>query len=390
MGWGNWDVRVYVASSLMTLVRRFSAADATIVHRLRGLLVDPVATVRLQIAQSLNTLWDVDRSIMWEMAQIVAATEDSLGVLAFFVSGPMYRLAGVEPGQCEVLVSELLARLPREAADEDASKDGSFDEAIGYFAAQQWVGSGSNRAGGWIDAWSSDIVAGERYLWHVISALRRALFERFQAAATADDAAVQDRARGVVEAIVSACRPVLDRARQLMEAGSPEDDLEVAARLYRAGDKLVDHICNQFYFGSGAYDGQRDENDGPGLGSADAMRRFLGEYGPILDAIGELGSAHTTHHLVELYEHLVVAAPEVIFDRIAALLVGPGARGGYHFESMGSDVLVRLVRRYLADHRTVFDNADRRESLLKLLNLFSEAGWPDALQLLYELPDLLR
>ena len=79
-----------------------------------------------------------------------------------------------------------------------------------------------------------------------------------------------------------------------------------------------------------------------------------------------------------------------MFDRVSDLLVGPAAREGYHFESLGSDVLVRLIRRYLADHRAVFDDDVRRARLVRVLELFSSAGWPEALKLLYELPDLLR
>jgi hypothetical protein len=91
-----------------------------------------------------------------------------------------------------------------------------------------------------------------------------------------------------------------------------------------------------------------------------------------------------------LYGYLADAAPETVFDRLAELLVGPARREGYHFESLGSDALVRLVRRYLADHREVFEDAGRRARLVAVLELFSGAGWPKALELLYELPDLLR
>jgi hypothetical protein len=52
--------------------------------------------------------------------------------------------------------------------------------------------------------------------------------------------------------------------------------------------------------------------------------------------------------------------------------------------------LVKLVRRYLADHRDIFEDIDRRAKLIDVLELFSAAGWPEALKLLFELPDLLR
>jgi hypothetical protein len=52
--------------------------------------------------------------------------------------------------------------------------------------------------------------------------------------------------------------------------------------------------------------------------------------------------------------------------------------------------LVELVRRYLADYRPIFEDATRRRTLVDILELFSSAGWPEALKLLFELPDLLR
>jgi hypothetical protein len=90
MGWGNWDVRVYVASSLMDLARRFADREPTILNRLRRMLEDPVPTVRLQIAQSLNTLWDIARPVMREMIEHIAQHETNSGVLGFYVGGPSH------------------------------------------------------------------------------------------------------------------------------------------------------------------------------------------------------------------------------------------------------------------------------------------------------------
>ncbi|MDP2375072.1 hypothetical protein [Reyranella sp.] len=60
-----------------------------------------------------------------------------------------------------------------------------------------------------------------------------------------------------------------------------------------------------------------------------------------------------------MYAHLADAAPDLVFDNIAAVLVGPGAREGYHYEGLASDGLVKLVRRYLADHRAIFEDQDK-------------------------------
>ena len=52
---------------------------------------------------------------------------------------------------------------------------------------------------------------------------------------------------------------------------------------------------------------------------------------------------------------------------------------------------VRIVRRYLADFRTVIaSNEDLRQRLMSALDIFVEAGWPEARRLVYDLPEMLR
>lgn len=391
MGWGNWDVRVYAASALVALARRFGTTWPALVVRLPAILGDPVPTVRLQIAQSVNVLWDVDRRTMWSMVDRIAAEERNIGVLTFFIAGPLNRLAGAAPDHVENLISGILERiLASSSSDSKQRIQGSFEEAIGNIAARLWVGNERKAARAWIDGWINDPVAGQGCLWHVVSALRGALFERFGSNATADHLGVQERAREVLHSTVVAAAAIMDEGTGYLEDVTINEELRKRAEeLYRAGDRLIDHACNQLYFGAGVFRGSSEEEP-VGLEGLEAMRLFLDEYSSILDLIGKSGSAQTTHHLVELYEYIIAAAPEAVFDRISALLVGQGARGGYHFESLGSDVLVRLIRRYLADYREVFSDSERRANLIRVLELFSSAGWPGALKLLYELPDLLR
>jgi hypothetical protein len=49
-----------------------------------------------------------------------------------------------------------------------------------------------------------------------------------------------------------------------------------------------------------------------------------------------------------------------------------------------------MITRYIADHRSIFEDNERRAALVEILRLFSEVGWSEALRLLYDLPDLLR
>lgn len=175
-----------------------------------------------------------------------------------------------------------------------------------------------------------------------------------------------------------------------MDGSTAEPQRIAAERQYKAGLRLMEHSCNQLYFGSGAFKNGNTGRNGVGLGDEGMMRKFLAEYEDILDRISLSGNAAVAYHLVELYDHLAGASPELVFDKVAALVVGPAASDGYHYESLALDSVVSLVRRYLADYRAAFDDASRRARLVSVLELFSSAGWPEALKLLYELPDLLR
>lgn len=391
MAWGNWDVRVYAALAAMSLSQRFSDRDASIADRLVALVDDPVPTVRLQISQSLNTLWDVARPKMWELVEKVAHEESDPGVLGFFAGGTLSRISEPEPARVEALVDEMLPRL-RQSREEDSERVREpAAEAFAALAARLWVGRGRPAAESWIRGWLSDLARGEPFLWQLVSVIRGALFERYERPEDLEAAAVQERARVFVHQVaVTASEWMRDNVLPLLNPAAGEDERQAAEDRYRVGDRLLDHVCNQLYFGSGVFRPSGSAEGLPALAERSAKRDFLDSYSDTLALLGETGTPRTLHHLVELYEFLADAAPEAVFDRVADILVGSGAREGYQFESLGSDVLVRLVRRYLADYREVFEDAQRRDKLVEVLELFSGAGWSEALKLLYELPDLLR
>ena len=389
MAWGNWDVRVYAASSTMRLAQRFAADRPGMLDELETFLRDPVRTVRLQVAQSINGLWDLARDRMWSLADYVAKNEPSKGVLGFFISGPLQRIAGADPERTERLLSDILSRMRASDRGDKRSGRNDFEEAAGNLVAWLCVKADSARAWTQFANWVDDLVVGDAFLWAMLSSLREVLFFGYRTPSDVEEAAMRARAQTVLDRIVMASVAAKERAEPVLRsAEAPDADKAPMEALYIAADHLLDHACNQLYFGSGAF---RQSNDGsPGIVAAAGKQRFLEDYRGALDAIGEHGSARTIHHLIDLYVFLVEASPAEVFDHIAAILTGPGVTENYQFESLGADALVALVRVYLADYRSIFEDPDRRARLVTVLETFSAVGWPDALKLLYELPDLLR
>ena len=171
-------------------------------------------------------------------------------------------------------------------------------------------------------------------------------------------------------------------------SATTQEEKKAAGERYSAAERVIHHAMMQLYFGAGAR--AEDKEDGPGLNNPDTKSRFLADYAAILGLLQQSREPGTLHYLIELYEHLIPGDPVAVFTALHAILTGVGAEEGYHYESLGSTAVVKVVKRYIADHRAIFEDPARRAMLVEILQLFSEVGWTDALRLLYDLPDLLR
>jgi hypothetical protein len=106
--------------------------------------------------------------------------------------------------------------------------------------------------------------------------------------------------------------------------------------------------------------------------------------------LADVGLPSLTHHLLETLESFVVIDPRGVFLRIGRV-VRSGERGGYQYEQVAVDLLVRLVERYLAEYRTLLREDERcRRTLLEILDIFVRAGWPSARRLTYRLDEIFR
>ncbi len=390
MSWGNWDVRVYAASSLVALAPRFAGVRPGIIDRMAVCLRDPTPAVRLQVARALNVLWDVARDRMWSIIQEVADRETHEGVLHFFAGGTLSRLSHPEPRTSAATLDRVLEHdwaVRRDALDSTRSRDG---EAFAHLASFLYVVRGQDLAWNWFERWASELRYGAAYVVPMLHDLREVFFFPYAAEPKPERLEMAARARKLLDLVVGAAVTAVTEARPHLLGSPSQDAIETWRPLYEAGDGVFDAVCSQFYLGSGAFRSRGDPEAEIGLSTSVAKQRFLADHAAILDAIATRAQARTVHQLVELLSYLVDGDPLGVFDRVANILLGPAAEEGYQFESLGLDSLVKLVRLYLADHREIFDDAARRRTLVAVLELFSSAGWPEALKLLFELPDLLR
>ncbi|MBB5412150.1 hypothetical protein HDG34_006121 [Paraburkholderia sp. HC6.4b] len=385
--WGNWDVRVYAAEALVSLASRFAVEHPTIADRLQTCLADPAPAVRLQVAQNLQVLFLAAPERMWAMAEQIVTSETDAEIISTFLSNALRRLSRSEPERCEALLGMVKDRLDGDLGGDYPGRNDIL-ESLGGWTAQLYAGQGRTLTRTWLEEWSVDPARYRDLLDAFTSSLRGAFFDRYAPAAHANACAMCDRAQEGLSLILASATTTAAEAYRTLTSGAPEDDKREAEQHYRAAEMVINHAMNQLYFGSGAHANNQDT--AVGLPDAAAKSRFLSEYPAILALLGRSREPSTLHHLIELYEFLIPGNPVTVFEAIHAILLGRGEEEGYHYESLGSTAVVRIVQRYIADYRAIFEDEGRRGRLIAILQLFSEVGWPDALKLLYQLPDLFR
>jgi hypothetical protein len=235
--------------------------------------------------------------------------------------------------------------------------------------------------------WLRDPIAHFTQIQDAISSLRGAIVQGDPSDPDPSDERVRKRAIEIFETVVLALGPLFSGLAQRADLVQTEKDTAESAL------RILDHAATEIYFGSGAY-GQRDrqvDDETPGTRSPGVRARFLGEMGPTLRALAQVPYPSVTHHLLQTLEVFVPDDPAGIFRLVTEVLVSGGRTGGYQLESLGSDLFVKIVRRYLADYRAVIAGEDDlRHRLMQALDVFVEAGWPEARRLVYELPETLR
>ena len=156
---------------------------------------------------------------------------------------------------------------------------------------------------------------------------------------------------------------------------------------------LVDGIAMQLYFASGAFN-EGSNKDKVAL-TWTQLCRFWKESSPLFESLVAEPHPHTAHQIVQTLYHLLPCSPVEVFLLAAKSILNSAKEGRFQYESLAVGDVVKLIQRALADHRDIFrDNAGQESecfaALLKVLDLFVEAGWPEARQLTHRLEEIYR
>jgi len=383
--WSGPSARISAAQGLAALSQQRSCATSDVLDAVERLSQDPVAPVRLQVAGRLVCLYRTDQPRMWKIIRGMGTGESSKAVLSELLNPTVGQIAGAHPQEVAEFIQSLLSRnLTGPGADAVMTSAVTILCSLHVWQAHALSGQ-------ILDSYIAAPLINAELLSQLQFNLRVLLTRGAAPAAQPGEDAIRRRALDVFLRLIQCSKAQLremERAHSDLPFDSwPEAERENVKRLIR----VLDHAAKEIYFASGAYDNRRQDRQPGHEGlSTDQRRRFFEESRPILDALSDSGLPSIAHNLLQTLESFVPFDPRAVFLR-ARNVVRAGVSGGYQFEQMAADLVVRLVERYLAEYRELLqDNPECREALIELLDTFVRAGWPAARQLTYRLEDIFR
>jgi hypothetical protein len=383
--WGSPAARIEAAGGIIRLARHGSCTDSALLETIECLSRDEMPAVRYQVAGRLTSLYETAPELMWTLTERISQEEKSRGVLQGLLHGTLQPLAGHHPDRVTDCVRFIFERV-RDGAGADEVRNGCASIFLGLHLWQNHP----------VCAQILDTIAADP-AGYSVEAHQIALDVRkwLNVGPVETPERLKDAARlgsfKLLERILESTREGI-RALEAKYSTTPSlpwssEDQEAGSSLAR----LADSIGMQIYFASGAYRDapQDDEDEKVPIGIAERSR-FLRESRRCLELLSDFGFASLTHHLLETLEYLLPLDPERVF-LLVGRVVRAGKRGGYHYESMAVDLIVRLVERFIAEFRHILqENEECRRMLVEILDTFVEVGWPSARRLTYRLEDIFR
>jgi hypothetical protein len=368
---------------LPQLARERKLATPEVLSAITRLSQDPAPEVRFHIARRLNALLSTTPELAWELAERLASEERSPSVLECM-------------GHCLAALSQndtdrglaLAERVLRRERRRKEPRDG----VVGTYASfliMHYVWRGTEpgaRTARRLALEGSKRPDSVRQLLHT---LRDALYH---GPASGDDAAhaeIRMRSIDLLGVLLDAATSGIQSLRDRHDGSFGGAWSEADAQELRGWLQVAGGIVDQLYFASGVFHVGQSSSDERHADEAQRERLYREAHGLLVD-LTTLGEPHAMHRLIQMLEGCIDFDAAEVFLLIAQA-VQSSAAWGYQFESMGEELIVGIVKRYVTDHRELFrDRPELEYALADILDLFVEAGWPGARRLVYGLPEIFR
>jgi hypothetical protein len=378
LAWGGPSARTSAARGLMCLVRADTAADADMLADIHRLARDPVCHVRLQIIENIYLLHQIQPEWMWSELEYVVLHESTRGVVnaALEAAG---RIAWLDIPRVISLSKSVLSRYAQQSGAGVENCRATASSLI----ADLYIWTDNEDAKEFVLQKTNDFLSNSKLLPHWITRFSGNLLIGSTTDASDNRHLVREKTIRFYKAILDASFAEAERISTELDISNFESWQEQSRETLREMFQVMDEITLRLYFAAGADDPSR------GMVVTAERIRFYREVRPLLEKLSDVMAVHVAHYLVQTLESLIPIDPSGVFELIARS-VKASEKGGYTMESMAADVIVRIVERYLADHREVFVDHAALSDLMDCLDAFVRAGWASAQAITFRLGEIWR
>jgi hypothetical protein len=374
-GWGSPSSRIEAAQAVSHLVWNY-LPDEDAFREFIKLSKDTVPAVRFQITRGLLGLFinESERNRFWNQLDEMFAAETTNGVLVGLMD-TLHRVAGQEPERSISTLHKFLGRERPKSERSDVMRV-ALDILVGLEVVRS------------LNSAQQELLFFERDIDRYYPELSQEIIlaAQYLSPADSEDAETRARARAVWKRVIAAVRLGAVRQallpngeRNLMPIARVMDTL--AARLYFVFDLIGHRAPNQ-----------KEMNDAERAQLYQEMKEIIRDVTqasvPGNDQAVPL-VPHAAHYLLQLMNGILQFDPRrVLID--ASAICRHGARTGYLMDSLARTEAVKLVERAIADHREIIREAPVAEAVGGMLNLFTAAGWTEAVALVFKLDRAFR
>jgi hypothetical protein len=375
---GGWPIaRIVAAEGLLALAAGSRCTAPTIIRALDVLVKDPSASVRYPIARYATWIHKTHPDKMWEWIEMLSQDE-SISVREACVQA-LDQLSRLDATRSLTLIDRILENIPanREGVDR-------LTRATVHALTIWYVWQNEPVAAMTVEKIASNILDRTGQAGNMVFPLREPLTH-----GSMDDpgetAAIRHRAVEILKKLSAESSKIV---RSLLQNKDQAQQSAVDESTVQSLLALADTIAGEVYFATGAHQPGRESL--PPLITRPEQTRFYWEAESVFDDLAAIGAPSLAHHLVETLEMYVDIDPRGVFLRMAAT-IRAGKRWDYQYEQLAQEVVLRIIRRYLADKRALLQNDDEcQHALREILETFIEAGWPAAQQLAYRIDEIHR
>lgn len=378
-GWGSLPGRIDAAEGFFSLFANPTFDAEHILANLRVLAQDRLPVVRFQIAWRLMQLHERAPEAMWELVESLAV-DPNYRIRLEVIDKLNQWLARPHPDRALAIVVKMLEQAGTALGKPEEVAIACIACLTGYYL---WRDDPTAKAA--IERIVEGLPANAHSAGRVFPTLREAL--KYDEPGDPERALrTRQRAAMLFNRIAGKAVPPL-RALIAKRLRREEPSVEEQEQFENLERLLV--VCgSELYFASGAF--QEHRYALPSVLTNPEQTELFHSLAPSWDLLVEIGAPGLVHHVVQTLEMFVPIDPAGVF-----LLIGRSVLAGklwrYQFESQAVDLVVRIIRTYIAEHRSIFEkNPECLRMLRELLDLFITAGWPSARVVAYRVDEVFR